>query len=335
MCFPFSSARCRGVDDLADARDQTVEHEADDADIEQRQDDLADMRGIPRVPDEEADADAADQHFRGHDREPGQADADAKPREDVGRGGRDHDLGEELERIELHHRGDVAVVLRDVADADRGVDDDRPDRGDENDEDRGGLAVAERRERQRQPGQRRNRAQDLKQRIEPAHGPDRLADQDAERNAGDGGERIAERDALETGGEMPEQTLVDAAVVEERIEDQFLGVLEDFRRRRQRRAGAAADQLPHQHQQCDHDERRDHTHGGLPRHPRVGLAARRPLRCHRDDRRGGTRRGRGLNVHLRGRHVHRYLSGSRTMRPPHGSRRLHQTSTRLIASDFR
>ena len=35
---------------------------------------------------------------------------------------------------------DVAVVLRDVADADRGVDDDRPDRGDEDHEDRRGLA---------------------------------------------------------------------------------------------------------------------------------------------------------------------------------------------------
>ena len=64
--------------ELAQRRDQAVEHEADDADIEQRQDDLADVRGIPRIPDEEADADAADQHFRRDDRKPGQADADAQ-----------------------------------------------------------------------------------------------------------------------------------------------------------------------------------------------------------------------------------------------------------------
>ena len=56
--------------------------------------------------------------------------------EDVGRGGRHHDLDEELELVEPQDARDVAVVLRDVADADGGVDDDRPDRGDEDDEDR-------------------------------------------------------------------------------------------------------------------------------------------------------------------------------------------------------
>ena len=85
-------------DDLGDAGDDAVEHEADDADIEQRQDDFADVRGVPGVPDEEADADAADQHFRRDDREPGQADADAQAGEDVGRRRRHHDLAEELER---------------------------------------------------------------------------------------------------------------------------------------------------------------------------------------------------------------------------------------------
>jgi hypothetical protein len=43
-----------------------------------------------------------------------------------------------------------------------------------------GLAVAERREREWQPGQRRHGAQDLEDRIEPAHRPDRLADERAE-----------------------------------------------------------------------------------------------------------------------------------------------------------
>ena len=118
------------------------------ADIDERDDDLGDVRGIPRIPDEEADADAADQHFRRDDGEPRQADADAQAGEDVGRRRRHHDLAEELERIEPQHGGDVAIVLRDVADADRGVDDDRPDRGDEDHEDRRRLAVAERRERQ-------------------------------------------------------------------------------------------------------------------------------------------------------------------------------------------
>ena len=75
-----------------------VEHEADDADVEERDDDVADERGVPRIPDEEADADAAGQHLRRDDREPGQADADAQAGEHVGHRRRQHDLVEELER---------------------------------------------------------------------------------------------------------------------------------------------------------------------------------------------------------------------------------------------
>src|SRR3954463_7078867 len=119
-----------------DAGNDAIEHEADYADIDEGQDDLDDMRGVPRVPDEEADADAADQHLGRDDGEPGQADADAQPGEDIGGRRRDHDLPEELEMIEPQHLRHVAVVLRNVADTDRGVDDDRPDRGDEDDEDR-------------------------------------------------------------------------------------------------------------------------------------------------------------------------------------------------------
>ena len=106
-----------------------------------------------------------------------------RPGEDVGRGRRQHDLAEVLGAVQPDHGGDVAVVLRDVADADRGVDDDRPDRGDEDHEDRRGLAVAESGQRERQPGQRRHGAQHLEDRVEAAHRPDRLADQHAERDA--------------------------------------------------------------------------------------------------------------------------------------------------------
>src|SRR6266540_4021262 len=123
-------------DDRGDAGHDAVEHEADQPDIDQRQDDLADMRGVPGIPDEEADTDAADQHLGRHDREPGEADADAQPGEDVGRRRRHHDLPEEFEMIEPEDLRDIAVILRNVADTDRGVDDDRPDRGDEDDENR-------------------------------------------------------------------------------------------------------------------------------------------------------------------------------------------------------
>ena len=67
-------------DDGRDRGDDAVEHEADEADVNERDDDVADQRGVPRVPDEEADADAADEHLGRDDREPGQPDADAQAR---------------------------------------------------------------------------------------------------------------------------------------------------------------------------------------------------------------------------------------------------------------
>src|SRR3954462_12976789 len=145
------SLACGGAagDEICDRGDDAIKNEADDADIDQRQNDLADVRGIPRVPDEETDANTADQHFRRDDGEPGQPNADAQPSEDVGRGRRNHDLPEELEVIEPKHLRDVAIILRDVADADCGIDDDRPDRRDENYEDRRWLAVAKGSKRKR------------------------------------------------------------------------------------------------------------------------------------------------------------------------------------------
>ena len=65
---------------VATQRDDAVEHEADDADVDERDDDVGQARRVPRIPDEEADADAAGQHLGRDDGEPGQADADAQAR---------------------------------------------------------------------------------------------------------------------------------------------------------------------------------------------------------------------------------------------------------------
>ncbi len=119
---------------------------------------------------------------------------------------------------------DVAIILRDVADADGGVDDHRPDRGDEDHEDRRRPAVAERGERDRQPGERRHGAQHLEDRIEPAHRPDRLADQRAEQDADDGCEAEADRHALQRGQDAPAKADVLRTCDEERIDDQVLGI---------------------------------------------------------------------------------------------------------------
>src|SRR5436190_17624089 len=61
--------------EVADERDQTIEDEADDADVDERHDDVGEARGVPGVPDEEADANAAREHLRGDDGEPRETDA--------------------------------------------------------------------------------------------------------------------------------------------------------------------------------------------------------------------------------------------------------------------
>ena len=58
------------------------------------------------------------------------------------------------------------------------------------------------------------------------------------------GQRVAEGDALQARRHVPEQALVDAAAIEERIDDQLPGVVEHLGWRRQRRAGLAAQQFP-------------------------------------------------------------------------------------------
>ena len=146
-------------------------------------------------------------------------------------------LPEELQRIEPQHFRDVAIVVGDVADADRGVDDDRPHRGDEDHEDRRGLTVAERGERDGKPGERGNGAQHLEHRIESAHRPDGLSDHRADRDADDRGKPEADRDALQRHQQPPAQARFLRAVDEERIDDELA-------RTRPRSASARAGSRP-------------------------------------------------------------------------------------------
>src|SRR3981189_1809808 len=80
-----SSRSFRKRDHAREARQDLVEQHADDADQQDRDDDIGDREIIPLVPDEVADAGAADQHLGGDDDEPGDADRDPHPREDGGR----------------------------------------------------------------------------------------------------------------------------------------------------------------------------------------------------------------------------------------------------------
>ena len=105
-----------------------------------------------------------------------------------------------------------------------------------------GCAVAEGRQRDRQPGQRRHGAQHLEDRVEPAHGPDRLADDGAEQDADDGGEAEADGDALQRGQHAPAEADVLRTGHEERIDDQILGVVQILRGAAGSRSGGRAQQ---------------------------------------------------------------------------------------------
>ena len=67
-------------------------------------------------------------------------------------------------RAQPEHARDVDPFLPHVGGADGGIDEHRPQRADEDDEDRRDAAVAERVERERHPGERRDRPQHLNER---------------------------------------------------------------------------------------------------------------------------------------------------------------------------
>ena len=80
-------------------------------------------------------------------------------------------------------------------------------------------------------------------------------------NADDGGQRVTQGDALQARRHVPEQALVETAAIEERIDNQLPGVVQHLGRRRQRGAGLAAKQLPHQEAEGEHDNRRHDIDG--------------------------------------------------------------------------
>ena len=65
------------VEALRDEDERLLEQEADDADHEDRDDDVVDLQVVPLVPHPEADAHAAGEHLGGDDHEPRDADREA------------------------------------------------------------------------------------------------------------------------------------------------------------------------------------------------------------------------------------------------------------------
>ena len=159
------------------------EDQADDADHEDGDDDVLDLEVVPLVPHPEADADAAGEHFRGDDDQPGGADRQADAGEHVRQHAGEEDLGDDLPFGEVEHARDVEVVLRHALHTLRGVHDHRPDRADEDRPGRRRVGALENQQADRQPGQRRNGAQQADQRIDDAREQRKATEQESRRDA--------------------------------------------------------------------------------------------------------------------------------------------------------
>jgi hypothetical protein len=88
----------------------------------------------------------------------------------------------------------------------------------------------------------------------------RLADQRAERDTGGCGERITERDALQAGGQMQNRPPVDAAAIEERIDDQFQVSFSTRDGGGRVAPGRLAEHFPDHQRQRENDQRRNDPH---------------------------------------------------------------------------
>src|SRR5574343_1148490 len=130
--FSMTISLRRFLGQLLGQQDQRLlEDQADDADDEDGDDDVLDLQVVPLVPDPEADADAAGQHFCGDDDQPGGTDGQADTGEHVGQHGREEDLGDDLPFRQCQHAGNVQVILRHTLHALSGIHDHRPERADE------------------------------------------------------------------------------------------------------------------------------------------------------------------------------------------------------------
>ena len=121
------------------------------------------------------------------------------------------------------------------SDAERGVDHHRPQRADEDHEDRRQPGILDGVERKRHPGERRDRLQHLDERIERLAHQRRHADQKADRDREQHRQQIAGRHARDRKGELDADALVVRAVVVERPAQVLPELGADIERARHRR----------------------------------------------------------------------------------------------------
>src|SRR5258706_7986486 len=204
-------------DEFLQAADREIERHADYADREDREDHVGKVEVVPLVPDEIADAGAADQHLGSDDHKPCDAHRDAHAGEDGrGGGGQDHLKGA-AQRLHFQRLRHVQPVAAHRGHAVGGVDQHRPYRADEDHEHPRDRRVLDGVERDRHPREGRDGLEDLDEGIERPVDQGRHADDEAEGHGEHDGEKVAEADAAEGVGELDADAFVVGAAVVERL----------------------------------------------------------------------------------------------------------------------
>src|SRR3984957_8311363 len=199
-----------------EARKDLVEQHADKTDQENGDDHIGDREGVPLVPDKLPDAGAPPQPSGGHDHEPRNPDRNPHAGQNGWRRCR-QDHGERPpQRADLERTRDVDPFLAHRGNTERRIEQHRPDRADEDHKDRRQAGILDGVERKRHPGERRDRLQDLDERIERPADQRRHPDQKAEWNRDEHGEQIAETDARDRIAELDAESLVVRTIIVER-----------------------------------------------------------------------------------------------------------------------
>src|SRR6266705_4639012 len=274
ICKYLSVIPCSLVAEAAGSEDhQLFEREADDADREDGDDDVLHVEVVPFVPYPEPDAHAAGEHLRGDDHQPRHADRQAHAGDHVRKHGREKDLPKHRPLRKIEDPRDVEIVLRDVAHADRGVDDHRPQGADEDDVDRRGVGGLEHHQADRQPGERRHRLQDADDRRRHVGEEAKTPEHETERDADERRHPETDADPPERGEHVPAYALVVRPFPVERIAEHLERGMPSRLGIGQPAAGPGED-LPERDEQCEADDRREQ-----PRQPfrRFGAHIQRRL----------------------------------------------------------
>src|SRR5262249_9708959 len=169
------------------ADDDTIRDEAEQADREHRGHADVHPPHVVRVPQHVAQPRLHRDHL-GHDhRRPRHAHAEAEAREDRRERRRQHDLAQDRRLARAQHARGTQEKKVGVADAVRGVDDDRIEGAERDQEERAGVVDAEHRDRERQPRRDRHGPEELNGWIDDARDQAVPADEEPERDADAGG----------------------------------------------------------------------------------------------------------------------------------------------------